>query len=113
MITDLSYLMSMSNENSDFINEMIDIFRELIEEYSTEMPELLEKAEYDNLSKLAHKAKSTVAVMGMSKEAELLNRLESKAKDGIEVETYENMVTTFIENSAEAIKELAGQMKKS
>ena len=113
MITNLSYLKSMSNGNVIFIKEMVDIFREQIEEYITEMPKLLAKADYDNLSKMAHKAKSSVAIMGMSKETKLLNKLEIKAKDKIEVETYENIINTFIENSTEAIKELTEQMKNS
>ncbi len=48
------------------------------------MPRLLKEKEYDGLSKLAHKAKSSVAVMGMTGVAELLKELEKLAHDGME-----------------------------
>ena len=106
MITDLSYLKSMSSDDSGFIREMVAIFKEQIEEYSVQMPELLEKAEYLNLSRLAHKAKSTAAVMGMAKEAEMLKNLEILAKEERDSETYATIIDTFIKNSNAALEEL-------
>ena len=58
MLTDLTYLKSMSNNDNNFIKEMVDIFREQVGEYSSEFPELIANEEYDSLSKLAHKAKT-------------------------------------------------------
>lgn len=113
MITDLTYLKSMANEDIHFIKEMIDIFKVQIEEYSIKMPELLAKEDYENLSKLAHKAKSSVAVMGMSKEAEILGKLENNARARIEIQTYKSMVDTFVEHAAEAVTELNNQVLKS
>ena len=71
----------MSGGDSKFIGEMIDLFREQIEEYKSIMPDLLEKKDYDGLSKIAHKAKSSVAVMGMTEVAELLKELEILSHD--------------------------------
>lgn len=112
MITDLTYLKSMSNDDSNFISEMVDIFKKQIKEYSIDMPELLAKSDYENLSKMAHKAKSSVAIMGMVKEAELLKSLELNAKDEIEIDSYAEIIDTFIKNSAKAITELEEQLKK-
>lgn len=106
MITDLSYLQSMSANDSDFIQEMVDIFREQIGEYSSEMPRLLDASDYKNLSRVAHKAKSSVAVMGMAAEAELLKELEIKSHDGIDTHSYKEMIDHFIERSALALNEL-------
>ena len=106
MITDLSYLQSMSGNDSKFIREMVEIFREQIGEYSSEMPRLLETADYDNLSRIAHKAKSSLAVMGMNAEAELLKDLEIKANDRIETHSFKEMIDHFIERSALALNEL-------
>ena len=72
MITDLNYLKTMSGGDDKFISEMIDLFREQIGEYTELMPRLLHNKEYRDLSKLAHKAKSSVAVMGMNQVADLL-----------------------------------------
>jgi HPt (histidine-containing phosphotransfer) domain-containing protein len=106
MVTDLNYLITMSGGDSKFISEMIDLFRDQVHEYRTIMPELLKKQDYDSLSKLAHKAKSSVAVMGMSQVADLLKELEFLAHNKKEVERYESMVEEFLEKSQLALSEL-------
>ncbi|MEX0981728.1 MAG: Hpt domain-containing protein [Bacteroidales bacterium] len=111
MITDLSYLESMSGNNTDFIAEIVSIFREQIDEYIIQLPELLDKSDFENLSKVAHKAKSSVAVMGMTNEAELMKNLEIYAKNEIEVNTYKGLIGTFIKNSGLALEELDEYLK--
>jgi len=106
MITDLNYLKTMSNGDPAFIREMIDLFREQIEEYKIEMPQLLRNKEYSSLSKMAHKAKSSVAVMGMNEVSELLKELEILASEEKEVERYESMIEEFLTQSKLAIEEL-------
>jgi len=106
MITDLNYLKTMSGGDSKFIREMIGLFREQIEEYKIIMPELLQKKDYDGLSKIAHKAKSSVAVMGMSQVAELLKDLEIITHEEREVERYEALIIHFLEQSELAVIEL-------
>jgi HPt (histidine-containing phosphotransfer) domain-containing protein len=108
MIADLNYLKTMSGGDSKFIREMIDLFREQIDEYKLIMPELLQKKKYNELSKVAHKAKSSVAVMGMSEVAEKLKELEILAQGGKEVEQYGPMIDEFLEQSQLALKELEG-----
>lgn len=112
MITDLSYLESMSENNQDFIAEMVGIFREQIEEYKQQLPALMEKSDFENLSKVAHKAKSSVAVMGMSKEAELLKELELNATTVTNVDSFKSMIDTFIQNSTNALLELDEYLKQ-
>ncbi len=106
MISDLNYLKTMSGGDPAFIREMIDLFREQIEEYEQQMPLLLENKEYSSLSKMAHKAKSSVAVMGMNEVADLLKELEILAHEGREVERYESMVREFLNQSRLALEEL-------
>ena len=106
MITDLNYLKTMSGGDSKFIKEMIELFREQIDEYKSIMPELLQNKDYDGLSKVAHKAKSSVAVMGMTEVADLLKELEILSHDEIEIERYEPLITHFLEQSELAISEL-------
>ena len=106
MITDLNYLRTMSGGDSKFIQEMIDLFREQVGEYKKYMPELLRNKDYDSLSKMAHKAKSSVAVMGMNEVADLLKELEILTHEEKEVDQYESMINEFLEQSQLAIKEL-------
>ena len=106
MITDLSYLKTMSGGDAKFIAEMIGLFTEQVDEYSELMPLLLREKDYDGLSKLAHKAKGSVAVMGMKQVENLLKELEKLAHEGIETEQYEGMVNEFLEKIRLAVAEL-------
>jgi HPt (histidine-containing phosphotransfer) domain-containing protein len=108
MITDLNYLKTMSGGDPKFIREMIDLFREQIDEYKSIMPSLLDNKDYESLSKVAHKAKSSVAVMGMNEVADLLKELEILANERKEVGRYESMISYFLEQSDLALRELEG-----
>lgn len=101
----------MSGNDYSFIKEMVEIFRDQIMEYTQQMPELNEKKDYENLSKVAHKAKSSVAVMGMSKEAELLKEIELKARAGKETGNFAEMIDEFIKSAGLALEELAEYLK--
>jgi len=96
----------MSGGDANFIAEMIGIFKEQIDEYSELMPRLLREKDYESLSKLAHKAKSSVAVMGMTRVADLLKELEILAHEGSEIERYESMIGDFMEQGRLAVREL-------
>lgn len=96
----------MSGGDAKFIREMIDLFREQIDEYTILMPDLLVKKDYDGLSKTAHKAKSSVAVMGMTQVADLLKDLEVLAHEGKKTEQYSSMIDEFLEQGRLAVQEL-------
>jgi len=106
MITDLDYLKTMSGGDAKFIAEMIGLFKEQIDEYAELMPRLLKEKDYDGLSKMAHKAKSSVAVMGMTKVADLLKELEILANETKAPERYEDMINEFLEQGYLAVEEL-------
>ena len=110
MITDLNYLKSMSGGDPKFIREMVDLFREQMEEYRNIMPELLKNQDYDGLSKVAHKAKSSVAVMGMTEVADLLKELEIITHDKVEEDRYEPLVSLFLQQSELAVHELESSL---
>lgn len=111
MITDLTYLNNMSGGSSDIIKEMITIFIEQTKEYITDMQRLLDEKDYISLGKLAHKAKSSVAIMGMNDLAADLKTLELKSKDAQDIETYPAIVNSFVTLSKQAIEELTDYTK--
>lgn len=106
MITDLNYLKTMSGGDANFIAEMVGLFREQMDEYSELMPRLLREKDYDGLSKVAHKAKSSVAVMGMTHVADLLKELEILAHNEKEKDRYQSMIDEFLEMGNLAVIEL-------
>ncbi len=59
--------------------------------YIREMKSLLVSKNYTSLGLLAHKAKSSVAIMGMNDLAQMLKTFELQAKEGKETHLYEHM----------------------
>lgn len=106
MVTDLSYLKNMSGGNNEIIREMITIFNEQSREYIRDMQKYLDEKDYSMLGKLAHKAKSSVAIMGMNDLAADLKTLEINTKEEKEVETYPAFVEKFVNTTKQAIAEL-------
>ena len=106
MKTDLSYLREMSGGNKELVLEMIGIFREQVIEFSTEMDKHLANHDYESLGKLAHKAKSSVSIMGLQELAADLKDLENLAREGKKTETYPGIVEKFKQVSAISLQEL-------
>ena len=102
----MEYLDSVSGGETGIINEIVIIFKEQSLEIYNEMKSLLSKQNYVSLGLLAHKAKSSVAIMGMSKLAEMLKTFELQAREGKEPQLYESYIERFFNDTREAIKEL-------
>lgn len=113
MKTDLSYLLSMSDGDKHIINELIDIFAIQVKEMAGEMLKLESERNYEELSKLAHKAKSSVAIMGIKNLAYDLKELELLCKDKEKTETYRDFILQFREETEEAIVELENYKQKN
>lgn len=96
----------MSGGSSDIVKEMITIFNEQSKEYIRDMQVYLDEKNYSLLGKLAHKAKSSIAIMGMNDLAADLKTLELNTKDEKEVENYPVIVEKFITQTKQAIAEL-------
>ncbi len=106
MKTDLSYLKTMSGDNQELIQEMIGIFISQVEEFREEMQLLLDSREYEALGKLAHKAKSSVAIMGMESLAGKLKELELMARKKENIYQYQSYIDLFKADCLDAIREL-------
>lgn len=106
MKTDLTYLKNMSAGNKDLVLEMIEIFKNQVDEFSFDMDKFLRDKEYEKLGKLAHKAKSSISIMGLNDLATDLKTLETIAKAGTDIEKYPYFIAKFKEETAEAIIEL-------
>jgi len=70
------------------------------------MLDLYTKKDYIQLGKLAHKAKSSISIMGLSDLALDLKTLENNAKAGIKIESYKKIIDNFIRETDEAVSEL-------
>lgn len=106
MITDLTYLNNMSGGSPEIVKEMIGIFIEQANEYVRDMRVHLDNKDYLALGKLAHKAKSSISIMGMTELATDMKTLELLTKEDKDVETYPGYVEKFITQTKVAMDEL-------
>ncbi|MBT3244042.1 MAG: Hpt domain-containing protein [Bacteroidetes bacterium] len=109
----LDYLESMSMGSQEMINEMIQIFLDQIPEFTNGMKELLAEQKYSELGSLAHKAKSSVAVMGMDELAKVLKTLELTAKNGDSIEDYPKLVQSFLDQIETTEQEMKDYLAKN
>lgn len=100
------YLDSVSGGDSGIINEIVQIFKDQCVEIYNEMRSLNSGKEYYLLGLLAHKVKSSVAIMGMDDLASMLKTFEIQAKEGKESHLYESYITRFKTETDEAVIEL-------
>jgi len=105
-IINVSYLEEVCGGSKDIISEMIGIFKDQVTEFNNEMRKLLEEKNYYDLGLLAHKAKSSIAIMGMEDLALKLKDLEQKAKTGEEPDSYPGHISDFKAQTNIAITEL-------
>ena len=102
----LDYLKSMAGDNQDLIVEMVEIFVDQIPEFNEIFESLYEKEDWYNLGMQAHKAKSSVAIMGMDDLAAMLKEFELLAKEGRSPEKYAEYIRRFKEETERAAEEL-------
>lgn len=105
-IINVSYLEEVCGGSKEIISEMIGIFKDQVIEFNDEMSKLLEEKNYYDLGLLAHKAKSSLAIMGMEDMTMKLKDLELKAKTGKEADTYPDYISDFKAQTDIAITEL-------
>ena len=105
-IIDLTYVKGMAGGSMDLVREMINIFISQIPEFLEEMRSCHDKKDWYHLGLIAHKAKSSVAVMGMEQQAMDLKEMEALAKEAKDTDRYAAMIDKFEKNCYQAIEEL-------
>lgn len=106
------YLESVSMGDKEIIRELVDIFKGQAVEFTNEMKTLLKNKDFSSLGLLAHKAKSSVAIIGMADLAVMLKTFELDAKAGRETDRYEGYVLRFENETRSAVEELERYVSK-
>jgi HPt (histidine-containing phosphotransfer) domain-containing protein len=105
-IINIAYIDNVAGGDIEIIREIINIFKAQIPEFVAEMKLLAKKEDMLNLGLLAHKAKSSIAIMGMENLALMLKEFEISAKSDINLEKCDYYIARFEKETAEAIIEL-------
>ncbi|NMC41922.1 MAG: Hpt domain-containing protein [Bacteroidales bacterium] len=102
----LQYIESVAGGDKETIKELYVLFKDQVKEIAGEMKRLHDSKDFYNLGLLAHKAKSSVAIMGMEELAALLKRFELQAKNSEEPEKYSFYIDQYRHDTAGAVEEL-------
>lgn len=100
------YLNTVTGGDKTVLSEIVGIFRAQVVEIADEMRVLLTRKDYHSLALLAHKAKSSVAIMGMNDLAAVLKRFELEGKEGKNTGSYNEYIARYVEDTKQAIIEL-------
>ena len=95
MITDLKYLQQMTDNNGDVMKEMIELFLHQLTEMQVDLELVANNKNWLELSRLAHKIKSSALVMGIEQMADDMKELEFLAKEGKSIEKYIDYIARF------------------
>lgn len=74
--TDLSYLRSISDNDKQFIKEMIDAFLEMTPVLVAQMRSLAKEKRWVELGKTAHQMKPSLQFMGMEPTRQIIREIE-------------------------------------
>ena len=97
MVTDLNYLQKMTDNDSRMIRATIELFLRQLAEMRSDFELLLANKNWLELSRLAHKIKSSALVMGIEQMIDEMKELELLAKEGKNVEKYPEYFARFNE----------------
>ena len=95
MIADLKYLQQMTGNDSQIMNEMIELFLNQLAEMRVEIEQLLNDKKWFELSRMAHKIKSSALVMGVIQMSDDMKELELLAKESKDTEKYPDYIARF------------------
>jgi len=95
MIADLKYLQQMTGNDSAMMKEMIELFLNQLAELREDIVTLLNNKSWFELSRMAHKIKSSALVMGVMPMVDDMKELEMLAKEGKNADMYPDYVARF------------------
>lgn len=103
---DLSYLRSISNNNKDFIKEMISTFIQTLPITITEIKTSLDNEHWEGVGKGVHKIKSSITLIGLGEAKPLANEIEDLVKKNQPTERLVQLVGDFCRMLEDALENL-------
>jgi PAS domain S-box-containing protein len=107
---DLNYLIKVSDNNKEFIHEMIKTFIQTIPQVLSEMEACLDDKNWEKLSKLAHQIKPTYTLLGLDAVRESLLYIELEGKKKEKLNELPDITRKFIMQSKSVIPDLEKEL---
>ncbi len=109
---DLSYLNQVFQGNKQMINQIISMFIRQVPEYIEEMKECVVRCDFDALHSLAHKAKSSIAMLGLKNIEETVLEIESLSRNRVHQERLPGLVDKALADCRGVSKQLENVLKE-
>ena len=103
---DLAYLRSVSDNNHEFLQEMIQTFVQTMPSLLNEMNHALSEKNWKKLSRLAHQIKPSFGLLGMDALRKTVSYIEEHAEQKTNLEDVGRTTTEFIKDCSAVIKAL-------
>ena len=100
---DLSYLREMTGDSTEFIIEMIDVFKEQTPLYIAELQQALDAKDWARLANCAHKIKPTFAYLGREDAKDHMQLIEHGAREASIDEAFLNSACEEVINFTEVL----------
>jgi HPt (histidine-containing phosphotransfer) domain-containing protein len=110
--TNLDYLRTITENDTESVRELIILFIEQVPEFIENLKKHLAEGQYAELGNEAHKAKSSVMIMGMDDLGHDMKTLQLDTMAHTGVETYAERVNRFEFQCLAAIDELNIELSK-
>ena len=107
---DLTYLREISDGDQEFINDMIQTFLEETPKDIELMRAELARANWAELSKVAHKMKSSIKMFGFETLKNQVLFLEQSGKKNENTDVLPERINEFLSGLDQAMIELRGQL---
>lgn len=108
--TDLKYLKSIIDGDKNILREMIELFLMQVPEYVANMHAFYQAGQFDLLGKEAHKAKSSLDIVGMTELGKEMKVLQLKILEGVDYNGCLVYIHLFETQCNEAIEELRAEL---
>jgi PAS domain S-box-containing protein len=99
---DFTYLRTISNNNEEFIKEMIQTFLQTIPGTLNEMRNCLQQKDWEKLARFAHQIKPSFTLMGIDELRPVVVSIEENGKNKTNLDELPRVTTEFIK-SCEAL----------
>lgn len=110
--TNLDYLKEITGGEPEIMKEFIQMFFDQLPEFKDGLTNHLTNKNWEELGKLAHKAKSSVMTFGMNELGYRLKELQLKTQKLEDIQSYPAYVEEFLNEVTQAEKELQDDLGK-
>ncbi len=107
----LQYLNKTFGDNKEVQQQILKLFLEQSSDFSNNMQSYSSNLDFENIEKLAHKAKNSFGIIGATEQAEVLQKIESLAEQKDPDNKLPKLILQIIKDNEQILKEVADLCK--